>query len=87
MNKPTTNPAKNLRFTRSNNPDAAGLWHIGIRKELRGEKTGKLFATYWPTLCRGKQLGGAWGQDQQEFVSEPICAVCEKRALKHGYGQ
>lgn len=40
----------------------SGLWHIGLKRESRGEVTGKVFSTYYVTKCNGKSLGGAWGQ-------------------------
>lgn len=62
------------RFINSN--QSQGHWHIGRRLDSRGDKTGKLFAVYYVTLCSGSQLGGAWGQSEKDQHDGDICPRC-----------
>lgn len=75
MNTTQTNePTKFISSTTSKN------WHIGVRKELRGERTGKVFSVYYVTKCSGAQLGGAWGQTEKNELPKGavLCPRCSK---------
>jgi len=57
----------------------SGGWHLGVEKEHRGAKSGKVYSRYVVTACNGKQLGGAWGHRETESPPpENICKHCAK---------
>lgn len=60
------------------------LWHLGRKRELRGEKTGKLIATYYVAACNNRQLGGAWGYARINNIPDnaSICPRCLKLSEK-----
>lgn len=64
----------------------SGLWHVGVRHELCGEKTGKIFSIYYVTKCNGRQLGGSWGYKTADELPEGSekCPRCFKEAQRIG---
>lgn len=72
----------------SNARDGA-MWHVARREEVRGERTGKLFAVVYRTRCSGRTLGGAYGQTRRNEAphdSEYVCNVCLRRSTVVGVG-
>jgi hypothetical protein len=68
-------------WTRSANGD---VWHLGVQRELRGDKTDKLMSVYFVTSCTRKQLGGAWGSVQVDLpADEQPPHVCSRCASHH----
>ena len=56
-------------------------FHLGLKHELRGDKSGHVYATHYITACSRKQLGGAWGYwnapiDPRTINGAAICARC-----------
>jgi hypothetical protein len=69
------------QFICSNQSDDKPTWHIGVKKELRGDRTGKLLGTYYLTACNGQQLGGAYGYTVRNAVDgrDKLCARCFRK--------
>jgi hypothetical protein len=44
----------------------SGIYHLGVRRELRYERTGLIQKVYYVTRCNGKILGGSWGQTEMD---------------------
>jgi len=63
---------------------ATDLWHLADRREMRGDRTGKIICTYYVTACTGHQLGGPWGQSMEKGAVPPgmVCPRCEKLSRK-----
>ena len=65
-----------------------GKFHLGLKHELRGDKSGKVYSTHYITACSRKQLGGAWGYwksptDPRTGTStREICSRCFALASK-----
>ena len=57
-----------------------GLWHIGRRRDNVGPNSGLILAAYYPTLCSGRTLGGAYGQTEKREHNGPICPKCARIA-------
>lgn len=57
-----------------------GLWHIGRRRDNVGPNSGLILAVYYPTLCSGRTLGGAYGQTEKREHDGPICPKCARIA-------
>lgn len=61
----------------TSNPE--GYWHVGLRHESRGLRTGKLMSVYYKTACSGRQLGGPWGQTERNELpaNAGVCPRCQ----------
>jgi hypothetical protein len=53
-------------------------WHIGVRKDMRGSRSGLLMSVSYVTACTGQQLGGAWGQTEKTEHDGEVCERCRK---------
>jgi hypothetical protein len=58
---------------------AQSYWHRATMRELKGEKTGKVFSSYWVAACSGNRPGGAWGAiTTDEEPTDFLCPRCAK---------
>lgn len=71
------------RFIR--NPDS-DVWHLGLRSEMRGSRSGLLMSVWYRTACSGRKLGGAWGQKEVDVLPAGayVCPRCAVQAKKLG---
>lgn len=67
----------NRLFVESNR-DNTHTYHLGVLRELRGEKTGKVYSTYVVAACSGRQLGGVWGQTVYKTEAPEHGIACRK---------
>lgn len=51
-------------------------WHLGVKREVRSEKTGRLFSSYFVAACTGKTLGGSYGQTVRDEPGRELCRRC-----------
>lgn len=54
------------------------LWHLGLRRDMRGARTGTLRHVWYVTACSGRQLGGPWGQSTTTEQPTHLCSRCAK---------
>jgi hypothetical protein len=69
------------KFIKSPDKDT---WHLGLRKDSLGARSGLILHVSYRTACSGKQLGGAWGQTERLELPEgsSLCPRCKAALAK-----
>jgi hypothetical protein len=45
---------------------SSSVYHLGLRRELRYDKSNLIAGFHYVTKCNGRKLGGLWGQIESD---------------------